>query len=153
MKSDSGTYKSDSETNYSETHDSSMRIKWDSTCMSHVLVQPSADTSTLQPYLAHACTVLSTYKTNLPRPLEHTFMFTRRQFKIVTSSLANTCIFLLTNKANLPPLWATCLFFHQDNSKFPPRLANTCVVLLTTGCFFYRTLQNCHLLWQIHAYS
>ena len=119
MKSDSGTNKPDSEANYSETNDSSIRNKWESTCMRHVLIQPSADTSTLQPYLTHACTVLSTYKTNLPRPLEHTIMFTRRQFNIATSSLANTCVFLLTNKANLPPLWTTMSLFPPEQLKIP----------------------------------
>ena len=54
--------------------------------VSHVLIQPSADTSTLQPYLANAYIVLSTYRRNLPRSLEHMFIFTRRQFKIATPS-------------------------------------------------------------------
>ena len=136
--------KLDSETNYSETNDSSMRNKWESTCMSHVLIQPSADTSTLQPYLANTCIFSLTNKTNLP-PLWKTCFFFHQNNSKLPPCLANTCIFLLTNKTNLPPLWTTCSFFHQNNSKLPPPLANTCIVLLTNKTNLRPPLKNTFL--------
>ena len=57
--------------------------------------------------------------------------------------LANTCIFLTTNKTNLPPLWTTRFFFHQNNSKLPLFLANSCMFLETNKTYLRPRLDLC----------